>query len=304
MTSMIDRYLLRYFLAVIDHGNFSRAAEHCNVSQPTLSVGIAKLERLLDRPLFHRTNRRVELTPAGAHFAVHARRIEAEFNLAESAVAGQASKRTVRLGVLVTIPTPLVARIAAAPGGGAEQVELVEGRERDLLDRLARGRIDAALTLLRPDTDRYAATPLWSEGYGLALPAAHPLAGEGVIAAEALADNVMIVRRNCEVLTETSHYFTTRGVRPFFAARTTSDDRALALVAAGLGVTVMPDGHAAPGVVRARLAGFDHVRAIGLLFAAHADPVELGASATIQAVRALTIHQAGKMPSSTIGSAP
>ncbi|WP_010125493.1 LysR family transcriptional regulator [Sphingomonas sp. KC8] len=301
---MIDRYLLRYFLAVIDHGNFSRAAEQCNVSQPTLSVGIAKLERLLARPLFHRTNRRVELTPAGAHFAVHARRIEAEFNLAESAVAGQARKRTVRLGVLATIPTPLVAQIAAARGNDAEQVELVEGRERDLLDRLARGRIDVALTLLRPDTDRYAAAPLWSEGYGLALPEAHPLAGESVIAAEALADNVMIVRRNCEVLAETSHYFTTRGVRPFFAARTTNDDRALALVAAGLGVTVMPDGHAAPGVVRARLAGFDHVRDIGLLFAAHADPVELGASATIRAVRALTIHQAGKMPSSTIGSAP
>ena len=44
---MLDRYLLRYFLAVVDQGNFSRAAAHCNVSQPTLSVGIAKLERTL-----------------------------------------------------------------------------------------------------------------------------------------------------------------------------------------------------------------------------------------------------------------
>ncbi|SNS17524.1 DNA-binding transcriptional regulator, LysR family [Sphingomonas laterariae] len=284
---MIDRYLLRYFLAVIDHGNFSRAAEQCNVSQPTLSVGIAKLERTLGRPLFHRTNRRVELTPAGAHFAVHARRIEAEFNLAEAAVAGQPARRTVRLGVLATMPTAQLAAIVAARGAGDEQVEIVEGRERDLLDRLARGRIDAALTLLRADNDRYAREPLWQEGYGLALPQAHPLAGEAVIAAEALADNVMIVRRNCEVLAETSHHFTTRGVRPFFAARTTNDDRALALVAAGLGVTVMPDRHAAPGVVRARLAGFDHVREMGLLYAAHADPADLGESAVVRAVRAV-----------------
>ncbi|WP_380874346.1 LysR family transcriptional regulator [Sphingomonas sp. DBB INV C78] len=282
---MIDRYLLRYFLAVIDHGNFSRAAEQCNVSQPTLSVGIAKLERALGKPLFHRTNRRVELTPAGAHFAVHARRIEAEFNLAEAAVAGQGKRRTVRLGVLATIPTAMVSRIVAVQAGGDEQVELVEGRERDLLDRLARGRIDAALTLLRPDNDRYAREPLWSEGYGLALPEAHPLAGEAVIAGEALADNVMIVRRHCEVLAETSHYFTTRGVRPFFAARTTSEDRALALVASGLGVTVMPDRHAAPGVARARLAGFDHVREIGLLFAAHVDAADLSETATVKAVR-------------------
>ena len=58
---MIDRYLLRYFLAVIEKGNFSKAAAACGVSQPTLSVGIAKLETMLDRPLFQRSNRRVEL---------------------------------------------------------------------------------------------------------------------------------------------------------------------------------------------------------------------------------------------------
>lgn len=282
---MIDRYLLRYFLAVIDHGNFSRAAEQCNVSQPTLSVGIAKLERMLGRPLFHRTNRRVELTPAGAHLAIHARRIEAEFNLAEAAVAGQGRRRTLRLGVLATIPPRFVAGFVASPREADEQVELVEGRERDLLDRLARGRIDAALTLLRPDNDRYQREPLWREGYGLALPEDHPLAGEAVIAAEALADNVMIVRRNCEVLAETSHHFTTRGVRPFFAARTTSDDRALALVAAGLGVTVMPKGHAGPGVVRAGLAGFDHVREVGLLYADHAGRADIGDSGVLRAVR-------------------
>ena len=56
---MIERYLLRYFLAVIDEGNFSRAAARCGVSQPTLSIGIAKLEQHVGRPLFNRTSRRV-----------------------------------------------------------------------------------------------------------------------------------------------------------------------------------------------------------------------------------------------------
>lgn len=76
---MSDRYLLRYFLAVIDQGNFSKAAAHCNVLQPTLSAGIAKLESSLGRPLFNRTNRLVELTGAVVSLAGHARRIEAEF---------------------------------------------------------------------------------------------------------------------------------------------------------------------------------------------------------------------------------
>jgi DNA-binding transcriptional LysR family regulator len=67
---------------------------------------------------------------------------------------------------------------------------------------------------------------------------------------------MMIVRRHCELLSDTSRYFTARGVRPFFPARVTSDDRALRLVRAGLGVTVMPDCFRAPGVVRPRLADF------------------------------------------------
>jgi DNA-binding transcriptional LysR family regulator len=268
---MIDRYLLRYFLAVIDKGNFSKAAAQCNVSQPTLSVGIAKLERLLDKPLFHRTNRRVELTEAGAHLAVHARRIESDFNLFERSMMEAPARSTIRLGVLATIPSAWIAVFARGLATAAvdERVELVEGRERDLVERLGRGRIDAALTLVREDGSRFESEILRSEGYALALSVDHPLAREAVIPAESLADNVMIVRRHCEVLAETSQHFTSRGVRPFFAARTTSDDRALALVAAGMGVTVMPEGFKAPDVARPRLAGFELQRDIGIMYATH-----------------------------------
>lgn len=268
---MIDRYLLRYFLAVIDHGNFSKAAAQCNVSQPTLSVGIAKLERLLGRSLFNRTNRRVELTEEGTSLAIHARRIESDFNLFERSLMEVSERRILRIGVLTTIPSAWISAFARSisKNPGDERIELVEGRERDLIERLGRGRIDVALTIVREESGRFETEILRKEGYSLALSSEHPLAGESVISAEALADNVMIVRRHCEVLAETSRHFTSRGVRPFFAARTTSDDRALALVEAGMGVTVMPDGFAAPGVTRPRLAGFDFTRNIGLIYAPH-----------------------------------
>jgi DNA-binding transcriptional LysR family regulator len=287
MVSMIDRYLLRYFLAVVDYGNFSKAAARCNVSQPTLSVGIAKLERLLDRPLFHRTNRRVELTAAGAQFTVHARRIESEFNLAERNLAANGPRRTFRLGVLVTLPSPWISALASkfAEDCSREQIELVEGRERDLIERLARGRIDVALTIIRPDETRFTSEVLLTEAYSLALPRSHPLAHEAVIPAEALADSAMIVRRHCELLPETSRHFTARGVRPFFAARTMNDDRALALVQAGLGLTVMPDGYAAPGVTRPRLANFDFIRKIGVLYAALNDVSAAAPNPALSAIR-------------------
>ncbi|WP_136162948.1 LysR family transcriptional regulator [Sphingomonas flavalba] len=292
---MIDRYLLRYFLAVIDHGNFSKAAAQCNVSQPTLSVGIAKLERLLDRSLFQRSNRRVELTEAGARFAVHARRIEGEFSLAERAVGAVPARSTFRLGVLTTMPSAWIAAIVrqCAAHDDVQRVEWVEGRERELQERLRRGRLDAALTIVRADDSRFAGEVLLTEGYALAMPASHPLAGEAEVAAAALADNVMIVRRQCEALPETSRHFTSHGVRPFFAARTTNDDRALALVQAGLGVTVMPEGFTAPGVVRPRLAGFDLVRAIGILHAGHVDAAARAAAPALNTLRAVVPTLAG-----------
>jgi DNA-binding transcriptional LysR family regulator len=267
---MIDRYHLRYFLAVVDTGNFSRAAAACNVSQPTLSVGIARLEASLGRTLFNRTNRRVALTDAGAGLLAHARTIEAGFAAAERAVTGAAAAPVLRLGILTTIPRRWIERWLAGRSG--EPVELVEGNERDLRARLARGRIDAALTLLRDGDDRAAGQHLLTEGYSLAIGATHPLAGRTTLRAEDVAHEAMIVRRHCEMLSETSRFFTTRGVRPFFPARTTSDDRALAHVRARLGITVMPDGFREPGVVRVPLAEFDATRDIGLVVAGHAAP--------------------------------
>ena len=280
---MIDRYLLRYFLAVLDCGSFSRAAAQVNVAQPTLSVGIAKLERLLGAKLFERTSQRVHLTEAGTRLAAHARRIESEFNLAEAAMLGVEPARVIRLGVLATIPTAALGALAGAAGDG--RLELVEGTERSLLQRLARGRIDVALTLVRADADRFAQEPLWSEGYRLALPAGHRLAGEESVAAEALAGDAMIVRRHCEALAETSRHFTERGVRPFLAFKTTNDDRALALVKAGLGVTMMPEAHAMEGVARPLLTGFAARRTIGLVWAAHAEPLRHAGGGVIDALR-------------------
>ena len=277
----MDRYLLRYFLAVVETGNFSRAAARENVAQPTLSAGIAKLETQLQARLFDRTNRRVHLTEAGSRLLVHARRIEHEFNLAQAAVAGAAPAQLLRVAVLSTIPAALIEEILTRRPPGAERIELLEGTEREVLSLLDRGRVAAALTAINPSTDRFAGERLHEEGYGLALPAGHRLAGAGSVEGEALADEVMMVRRHCEVLAQTSRYFTDRGVRPFFSYRGAGDEKVLALVRAGLGITVMPDSYRDPGVARVRLEGFTPRRVIGLCYAGEA----ARPSAFVQAAR-------------------
>lgn len=262
---MIERHLVRYFLAVVDQGNFSRAATHCRIAQPTLSVAIAKLEDIVGCPLFLRTSRRVELTQAGVRFAQHARRIEAEFALAEQSARGTSIATTIRLGFLATLPNRWLGQLAAAFARAldGERVELVEGSQKSLVAMLDRGRVDAFLGILPADRESDGEL-LFSEGYSLALPTEHRLGARDVIEAEEVADSPMIVRRQCEVLNQTSRYFTSRGVRPFMSARTTSDEQALELVRGGHGLTVVPNCYRAHGVALAKLAGFDEARRIGI----------------------------------------
>lgn len=274
---MIERYLLRYFLAVIDQGNFSRAAAHCHVSQPTLSTGIAKLEQMTGVALFIRNNQRVELTAAGTRLMNHARRIEREFNLAEQAVAKEPGGAPLRIGVLNSIAGDVVARAIGVGGLNAgNSVELLPGNERELIGRIDSGRIDVALTLVRDGKSEM----IIDEGYGVALSANHPLAGREEIAAEELASDPMIVRRHCEALSATSRHFVARGVRPHFTFRSTNDERVMQMVATGLGVTVMPMSYRWPGMARARLKDFELRRSVGFVHGSRAGEMS-GAAAAI-----------------------
>ncbi len=263
---MIERYVLRYFLAVVDQGNFTRAAAQCRISQPTLSVGIAKLEAALGQTLFLRTNRRIELTPSGTRFAVHARRIEAEFAAAERDLQDSVPTKLVRLGIATTLPPSWIAaalsRVRRA--STTERLEVVEGRSSELVALLDRGRIDVMLGAIDDDAR---GRVLFEEGFAVAVAKDHRLAGRATLAVADVAEETMIVRRHCEALAETSRFFTARGVRPFMAARTVSDDRALTYVRAGLGMTVMPLSFASEGIAMIPLTGFDPTRRVGLLVA-------------------------------------
>ncbi len=263
---MLELYLVRYFLAVAQTGSFSKAAAHVHVTQPSLSAGIAKLESALGRRLFHRTSRRVQLTDAGNRFLVHAGNIMRECDVCLEDVAQAKSRPLLRIGILTTIPAAVLGSAVAHAGiaGAAAHLEFIEGSERELLAKLDQGRLAAALTLQRDKSGRQ--ERICSEGYSLALPHSHRLSAAREITPEALASDAMIVRRHCEVLSETSRHFTAHNVRPAFGLRTTSDEKALVLVRAGYGVTVMPDSYRHPGVKRVRLKGFGLRRTICLRF--------------------------------------
>ncbi len=260
----MELYLLRYFLSLVETGSFTRAAQACLITQPTLSAGIKRLEEQLGVALFVRNNKRVFLTTAGSRFLPRAKAILHEVNMASAEIARTEQGNVLRLGVLQTLPAALVAGLLGAFADKRPDIrfDLYDGTEQELLNRLDERGVDYALSLRRVADD--ASVKLFEEGYSLALSARHSMAGAKRIDGEALAAEAMIVRSRCEVLSETSRHFTDRNVRPPLVYRTAQDERALAMVGAGLGVTVMPDSYAAPDVARVPLAGFGPRRTVAL----------------------------------------
>jgi len=286
---MLKRTHLRQFLAVVETGTFTAAASRLHLTQPTLSAGIAELERIVGNRLFTRERRAVRLTEAGNRLLAHARAIEREFRIAE-AVAGDApdAAPALRLGVLSSLGTSAITALTTVYGG-ERPLTLTEGSDADLRRRLADNRLDAALTLLRTGE---ASECLLEEGYAAILSQHHRLARRERIAPEELAAETMIARRSCEILAETSRYFTARGVRPQFLFRSHNEDRCLALVASGAGVTTGPVSLAGRGTVAVALDGYDFRRRLGLVTPAGGDGL-LAGSDMIEAARA-ALEQAGR----------
>lgn len=263
---MFELYQLRYFLAVVETGSFTKAARRVRVSQPTLSAGIAKLESALSVPLFDRKSRRVFLTSAGTRFVERAQAILSEVRRAEAEVAEVQPRDVLHLGVLTTIAAASMKRLLGdfLRAHTGTILELYEGSERELRNRIEAEQLDLALTIQRPD-QRAQSEVLYEEGYSLAIASHHVLARMPAIHVTELADEPTIVRTRCEVLSETSRFFTHHNVRPRLVYRTEQDERALSMVGAGLGITVMPNNYRTRGVSRIPLVGFDERRRIAIV---------------------------------------
>lgn len=283
---MIKRGHIRQFLALVDAGSFTHAAARIHLTQPTLSAGIAELERMVGARLFVRDRRQVRLTEAGGRFLAVARGLERDFRrLDDFGRAAQGEWPDLKLGVLSSLAAPVFAAALGALSADF-RLELIDGQDADLRGQLASGRIQAALTLLREGEEGPACAFLLSEPYVMFAQAGHPLAERDLVEPEDLASEIMIARRSCEMLAATSRFFTAKGVRPRFAYRSTDDARCMALVAMGQGLTTAPLSHGIAGVTALRVRGYDFSRRIGLV----GDPAWLAQSAMADRFASLALR--------------
>ncbi len=272
---MLKRAHIRQFLAVVDSGSFTQAAARVRITQPTLSVGIAELEKEVGARLFIRDRKHVRITEAGARLLPIARQLEQGFRAAEAlSKATEDHWPQIRLGQLQSVAGAMAQSFMQVLAPHYEP-ELVEGSQHEIRTMLSSGRIDVALTLLRPEDIDAGALPLRTEPYVMLVPTGHALAGEVNVPPDAFAADVMIARRSCERLQDTSRFFTRNGVRPRFALRSDNDDLCIRMVAAGLGITTAPLSLQIEGTETVGIAGYDFQRTLGLIGASpqHADTV-------------------------------
>lgn len=188
---------IRYLVAVAEHRHFGRAADACNVSQPTLSSQIRKLEQELGVTLLERTNKRVDITPVGSQILLHAQRalsatteMEAVARAARDPLVGP-----LRLGVIPTLAPYLMPLILKPLRQSHPQltIELWEDQTRSLIDGLRNHRLDAALLATPPDAPEITEIALFDEPLLAALPAHHALAKSKSVREEDLSDELMVL---------------------------------------------------------------------------------------------------------------
>lgn len=236
---------LRYAVAVARSGNFTRAAEQCRVSQPSLSQQIQKLEEELGERLFDRMKRQTKLTAYGEAFVRRAVRIleETEMALREASDAKSLVSGTLTIGVLPTIAPYLLPRTISAFARKFPGVEIVvqEDTTAQLLKYLATYEIDFALASDPIQDSRFEIRELFAEELLLALPPGHRLTHKRTVPAAALEGERLIVMREGHCLGDQVLGFCEhRDMKPTVSFRSAQLETIHALVSAGLGLSLIP----------------------------------------------------------------
>ncbi len=236
---------LRYFLAVAKSGNFSRAAQSCFVAQPSLSQQILKLEEELGEKLFERHHRHAVLTPAGQLLRQRAETILHEIHEAKREVrdARGELRGEVHLAALPTIAPYLLPAILKrfARQSPAVSVTVHEETTERALRALHNHELDLALVSRPIDDPRVEVRFLFREELYLALPRRHALARKRGIRAVDLQPEKFIFMADAHCLgTQTLQFCYAQGFAPRISCRSAQMQTLQALVAAGLGISIIP----------------------------------------------------------------
>ncbi len=247
---------LRYFAAVFSERNLTAAARRCFISQPSISAAITNLEAELGTTLFIRHKKGVAPTRSAEQFHSVARRIIDDADAARNLFRTPSARHALTLGLMRTLDMPrTIALLKPLTSASDIALRLVGIHEAADARIISRSMIDADEHFI----------PLWVERYVAALPPSHPLTLKDKLRTSDFAGVAMIDRCHCEQ----SEFFSRTAQPRETVAIAESEDWAMALVAAGVGIAIVPEGVArAHPDVAVREIEVEVKRQVGLAYSA------------------------------------
>jgi len=254
----MELHQLRYFVAVADEGNFSRAAAKVRVAQPSLSQQIRKLEAEIGQPLFDRLPRSVVLTEAGRCLLEYARQILASIDDARRSVDELKGKIAgdVAVGAIPTVAPYVLPELVITFQKHYPDVTLhiVEDATAGITRRIEAGELDVALASTCQQSPTLRVELLGKEPLLALVPEGHPLAKQTVITFDDLKSQRFLLLHEMHCLSQQVHHLLeSRRLLPEVALAGSQLSTIANMVAAGIGVSIVPQmmvkHHATPGCV-------------------------------------------------------
>jgi LysR family transcriptional regulator, hydrogen peroxide-inducible genes activator len=267
----MEMHQVRYFLAVADTLNFTRAAERCHVSQPALTRAIQQLEQELGGLLLRRERKLTHLTDFGRLIEPHLRQLRADAEAAKTTAKRflNLQEAQIRLGVMCTVgPARFMSFLAgfraAIPGC---EITLIEGMPAPLSDLLLQGELDLAV-MAQPESfsERLEVLPLYRERFCIAFPTGHRLEQQNRVCISDVAGETYLRRINCEYRDYLADRLHERGLSVQVGFQSEREDWIQMMVAAGFGVCFLPEfSPTIPGVRTQPVSDPEVVREISLV---------------------------------------
>jgi DNA-binding transcriptional LysR family regulator len=242
----MEMHQIRYFLAVCETLNFTRAAESCNVTQPALTRAVQKLEDEMGGLLLRRERSRTHLTEFGQAMRPHLEDV-----LRNTEAAGTTAKSfltledgALRLGVMCTVgPLRCVGLMTRFNHEHpAIAVSPREGVPKRLADLLAEGELDLAI-MAAPDGfhEQFQVKPLYRERFVVAFPPGHRFGGQAAVRTTDCDGESYLMRMSCEYGSYWDDFLEARGIALKEVYRSEREDWIQTMVMAGLGICFMPE---------------------------------------------------------------
>lgn len=251
----MEMHQIRYFLGVARTLNFTRAAEECNVAQPSLTRAIKLLEEEFGGELFRRERNLSHLTDLGQRMlpllqqcydtAQGAKSLATSIRKGEIATLRLGLSRTIEMAILI----PFLSELVRAMNG--LELKFLRGTADEVAEFMKQGDADLAISgPLTTSWDRFDARPLFTEPFVVLVDGTHRHAGHSSVRLEDLNQERMLVRTYCEQAEPLAALLRSREVKAATSHEVSAERDLIALLESRLGIAIAPRSTAIPATLR------------------------------------------------------